>query len=231
MRGRGRRLAALLCGAALALALGGCADTLTGFDAAAYVRGLLDETYQGTWDAVFLSLVDLTEAEAQKAHDEAIDQEYQRFCYQFDLRDDLLDRDTRAEVEELLEEVTAKASYSVGAAVELDDTRYAVEVKVRPMDLFLQVQEDTLDDFAQAFQEDYADVDPAQMSETARERFWTRYENAWARGVVELCRAKLGTMTYREVETILVLVAPDSAGLYGMSDNDFTNLATLILPY
>ena len=36
---------------------------------------------------------------------------------------------------------------------------------------------------------------------------------------------------YGDVESILVLVAPDDAGNYSMGDNDFANLSALILPY
>lgn len=230
--GRGwKRLGALACGAGLIVSLAGCADTVTTFDATGYVKGVLDETYKGTWDAVFLGLVDLTEDEAQKAYDDALEEEYQRFCYQFDLRDEYLNDETRESVQELLKEVCAKASYAVQPAVALDDTRYAVEVSVRPMDLFLQVREDDLEGYAADFQKEYADADLTAMNDKARERFWTRYENDWARGVVELCRGKMGTMAYLEVEPILVLVAPDDQGLYGMGDNDFSNLSALILPY
>ena len=46
-----------------------------------------------------------------------------------------------------------------------------------------------------------------------------------------LCRDRLGLLNYGDVETILVLVAPDDDGLYTMGDNDFSNLSALILPY
>ena len=232
MRGRGlKRLGALACGAALAVGLAGCADTVTTFDATGYVKGVLDETYKGTWDAVFLGLVDLTEDEAQAAYDDALEEEYQRFCYQFDLRDEYLNDETRESVQELLKDVCAKASYAVQTAVALDDTRYAVEVRVRPMDLFLQVREDGLEGCAADFQKEYANTDLTVMNDKAKERFWTRYENDWAQEVVDLCRSKLGTMAYLDVESILVLVGPDDQGLYGMGDNDFGNLSALILPY
>ena len=40
----------------------------------------------------------------------------------------------------------------------LDDTRYAVEVSVRPLDLFVQVREDALEGFQAEFAADYAGV-------------------------------------------------------------------------
>ena len=232
MRGLDTRFAAL--GLACALTAGlltGCTAKMTTFDAATYVQGVLDETYKGTWDAVFLDLVDQTEAEAKQAYADAVDEEYQRFCYQFDLRDSYLTDSTREQVTDFLKELTAKASYSVKGATALDDARYAVEVAVRPMDLFQQVAQDDLKDFTKEFQDGHSTASLDGIDAAGRERFWTSYENAWARGVLKLCRDKLGLLGYGDVETILVLVAPDDAGLYGMGDNDFSNLSALVLPY
>ena len=140
-----RSIPPLALAAALALGLSGCGgDTMTAFDATAYVRGVLDETYKGTWDNAFLDLVDLTDGEAQDAYEAALEQEYQRFAYQFDLEDASLTDETRQAALDLLSQVCAQAQYTVQEAVPLDDARYAVEVSVRPMDLFLQVEEDLL---------------------------------------------------------------------------------------
>ena len=49
--------------------------------------------------------------------------------------------------------------------------------------------------------------------------------------MVRLCRDRLGLTGYLDVVPLLVLVAPDDGGLYGMGDNDFSNLSALILPY
>ena len=233
MRGRVfRRWAALGTALALSLSLAACAgETMTAFDAAAYVQGVLDETYKGTWDNAFLDLVDLTEGEAQDAYEASLEEEYRRFAYQFDLDDGLLTQETRQSVLDLLAEVSAKAQYTVQQGVALDDTRYAVEVSVRPMDLFIQVREDALADFQTEFADRYADVDLERLSAEEGAELETEYENAWATGIVELCRSRLGLLGYGDVESILVLVAPDDDGLYTMGDNDFSNLSALILPY
>ena len=229
MRGRTvRRWAAAGAALVLTLSLAACqGETMTAFDATAYVQGVLDETYKGTWDNAFLDLVDLTDGEAQDAYEASLEEEYRRFAYQFDLDDSLLTEETRQSALDLLAEVSAKAQYTVQQAVALDDTRYAVEVSVRPMDLFIQVREDALADFQTQFAQQYAGVDPDELSEEGL----SEYENAWASGIVELCRSRLGLLNYRDVESILVLVAPDDDGLYTMGDNDFSNLSALILPY
>lgn len=228
-----RRWGAAGAALVLSLSLTACqGETMTAFDTTAYVRGVLDETYKGTWDNAFLDLVDLTDGEAQDAYEASLNEEYKRFAYQFDLNDSLLTDETRQSALDLLAEVSAKAQYTVQQAVALDDTRYAVEVSVRPMDLFIQVREDNaLADFQAQFNEQYADVDLDDLSEEERTTLVTEYENAWANGIVELCRSRLGLVNYREVESILVLVAPDDDGLYTMGDNDFSNLSALILPY
>lgn len=227
-----RRAAALGAALALSLSLAACqGETMTSFDATAYVKGVLDETYKGTWDNAFLDLVDLTDGEAQDAYEASLEEEYRRFAYQFDLNDSLLTDETRQSALDLLSEVSAMAQYTVQAAVALDDTRYAVEVSVRPMDLFLQVRSDALPGFQTEFAARYAETDLGSMTEEERAAFETEYENAWAGGIVELCRDRLGLVNYLDVESILVLVAPDDDGLYTMGDNDFSNLSALILPY
>ena len=125
----------------------------------------------------------------------------------------------------------AQAQYALNPGVALDEKRYAVEVKARSIDLFLQVKADDLDGYTAAFQEKYAQTDPAALNDEAQAAFWSEYENDWAMGIINLCQEKLPLLGYSEVETILVLVAPDSKGNYGMGDNDFANLSTLILPY
>ena len=226
-----RSVPPLALAAALALGLSGCGgETMTRFDAAAYVSSVLDETYKGTWDNAFLDLVDLTEGEAQDAYEAALE-EYRRFAYQFDLNDDALTDETRQAALDLLAQVCAKAQYTVQGATALDETRYAVEVSVRPLDLFVQVREDALDDFREAFAQTYADVDLEGLTAEERAELETEYENQWALGIIGLCEDRLGLAAYRDVERILVLVAPDDEGYYTMGDNDFNNLSTLILPY
>ena len=204
---------------------------MTVFDATAYVKGVLDETYKGTWNNAFLDLVELTDGEAQDAYEASLEQEYRRFAYQFDLDESALTEETRQAVLDLLAEVCAKAQYSVQEAVPLDDTRYAVEVSVRPLDLFLQVREDSLADYQEAFARKYADTDLDALSQDEQEQFRTDCENDWAMGIVSLCRDALGLLNQLDVVPILVLVAPDDDGPYSMGDNDFSNLSALILPY
>ena len=228
-----RRPAALLAALCLCLALTGC-DTgahMTVFDASSYVSGLLDQSFKKTWSNAWLDLVDLTEGAALDAYEAGLDQEYRRFAYQFDLQDASLTDETRQAARDLLAEICAKAQYTVQSAVALDDERYAVEVKVRSIDLFLQVEADDLSDYAAAFQAAHASDRPDALDDADRSAYWTQYENDWALGVVELCRSKLGLLGYGDVESILVLVAPDDAGTYSRGDNDFANLSALILPY
>ena len=227
-----RSIPPLALAAALALGLSGCGgDTMTAFDATAYVRGVLDETYKGTWDNAFLDLVDLTDGEAQDAYEAALEEEYRRFAYQFDLNDAALTDETRQAALDLLAQVCALAQYTVQGATALDDTRYAVEVSVRPLDLFLQVRSDALAGFREEFAQTYAGVDLEGLTEEERAELEAEYENQWALGIIGLCEDRLGLAGYGEVERILVLVAPDDQGYYSMGDNDFNNLSTLILPY
>ena len=211
MRGAARRLPALAAALLLCLGLAGCGgETMTRFDAASYVSGVLDETYKGTWDHAFLDLVDLTEGEAQDAYEAALEEEYRRFAYQFDLNDAALTEETRQAALDLLSQVCALAQYTVQGATLLDEERY---------------------DFQADFAETWSGVDLDRLTPEGRAEAEAQYENDWALGIVELCQDRLGLAGHLDVERILVLVAPDEEGLYAMGDNDFNNLSTLILPY
>ena len=232
MRGAARRLPALAAALLLCVGLAGCGgETMTRFDAASYVSGVLDETYKGTWDHAFLDLVDLTEGEAQDAYEAALEEEYRRFAYQFDLNDAALTEETRQAALDLLSQVCALAQYTVQGATLLDEERYAVEVTVRPLDLFLQVREEDLEDFQADFAETWSGVELDRLTPEGRAEAEAQYENDWALGIVELCQDRLGLAGHLDVERILVLVAPDEEGLYAMGDSDFDHLSTLILPY
>ncbi|MCI2106883.1 MAG: hypothetical protein LKK00_09255 [Intestinimonas sp.] len=202
------------------LSLSGCGDKMTTFDATAYIQGLLDETYKGTWSAGYLALVGLSKTEAVQAYADGLDQEYARFVYQLGLNDALLSDQTRSDAKELLKDICLKAQYTVHDAVPLDDTRYAVDVSVRPIDLFEQVESDDLNDYTDTFLSQYTGV----TDQTAR-------AEAWAQGMISLCRNKLNILGYGDVEHILMLVSPDDSGHYSISDNDFSNLCALVLPY
>lgn len=234
---RPRRIAALAL--AWALLMCGCAagDTLTEFDAQGYVRGVLDHTYRGTWDAVYLDQVDLTKAQAQKVYDDGLEEELDRFCHQFSIRRDYLSQSTQDKLLDFVTDVSKKASYAVKTGVPLDGDRYAVEVVVQPVDVYLQMKEDGVRVLAKKQEEKYADADPYSMSETAQERFWKRYEEEWAQSILDLGEEKLSTASNLKETPILVAVAPldletsSPDRLYTLSDNDFANLTALILPY
>ena len=128
-----RRWGAAGAALVLSLSLTACqGETMTAFDATAYVQGVLDETYKGTWDNAFLDLVDLTDGEAQDAYEASLNEEYQRFAYQFDLNDSLLTEETRQSALDLLAEVSAKAQYTVQQAVALDDRVCRAVCRGRP---------------------------------------------------------------------------------------------------
>lgn len=233
MRSEACRRTALLTALTLCLALmlSACEEKMTVFDATVYVKGVLDEAYLGSAEAKYLSLADITVDDVAQAHSDSLDQEYTRFTYQFGLDNSLLTDETRAEIRALLAELCNKASYAVQPAVALDDTRYAVEVAVRPMDLFLQVRQDELASFTAAFAETYADVAPDELSAEELAQLESERANAWASGILKLCQDKLGLLGYGDVEHLLVLVYPDDDGYYTMSSYDFSNLCALVLPY
>ena len=80
-----KRFAALALALGLTLTLGACKKSgLSTFDAKAYVEGLLKETYLGEFDEGYMTLVGITEEEAQATYENSLDVESNNFYYFYD---------------------------------------------------------------------------------------------------------------------------------------------------
>lgn len=231
-----RLLAAALCFCLLLCA--GCSTTqaqINQYNAALYVRGLLDETYTGAPGGDYLQLMDITAEDAQETFEKNLDMEFsQRLAVRFELDEVFLKSDLKADYLELLKQVYAKASYTVVQAVPLDHGRYCVEVSVTPVTFFQAAYADGYAklraDFEKAHplpdEEKRADMTSAQLRK-ANENF----ESKWAQEVYDYLYARLDAITTGPAVTKLVLVTPGSGGDYTLSATDFQDLDDLILQY
>lgn len=230
-----KKFLAAALGLLLACSLAACGGGggLTAEDAALYVKGLLDETYLGVFDEDYLALVDLTEEEAGETYRQGLEVSYQYLSKNFQFDDAYVTDETRQAAVDLMAEIYSRARYQVGEPVKTGDG-FTLEVTVQPIDLIPRVVEKYMEEYSDAFSQTYAgttreEVDALPADEA--EAFWTKYENDWAMGVVELFRTHLGELDHLEPVSLIVRVEPDEDGYYTLSDTDFANLDYLILAY
>lgn len=232
-----KRLLALA--AALALTLcAGCTDAksqINEYNAALFVRGVLDETYTGAVSGDYAKLTGVTEEDARKSFQKNLEAEFsQRLAVRFELDETFLSSSLKADYLALLETVYAKTSYTVGAATALEKGRYCVELSVTPVTFFQAAYADGCKalraDFEKAHplpdEEKQADMTPAQIRR-AKENF----ESKWAREVYDYLYARLDAITTGAAVTKLVLVTPNSSGQYTLSTSDLQDVDDLILQY
>lgn len=231
-----KRLAALAL--LLALVLAGCSTTqqqINTYNATLYVQGFLDETYTGAPSEGYLKLTEATAEDAKKTFEQNVEAEYrQRLALRFELDTAYVPLDLEEDFLDLLRQVYAKTSYTVRAAVPLDDKRYCVEVAVSPVTFFAAAYQDGFAQLKKDFQkahpepteEDLEDLTPAQAKRRVE-----RYESAWAQEVYDYLYLRKDAITSGASVTKLLLVSPDSQGLYTVSPTDLQDLDDVILQY
>ncbi len=230
-----KRLAAL---ALLLVLLAGCSTTqqqVNTYNATLYAQGFLDETYTGAPPEGYLKLTQGTAEDAQKTFEKNLEAEYrQRLALRFDLDVASVPLDLEEDFLDLLRQVYAKASYTVRAAVPLDDKRYCVEVSVSPVTFFAAAYSDGYAQLKKDFQrlhpeptqEDLEDLTPVQAKKRVE-----RYEAAWAQEVYDYLYLRKDAITSGAAVTKLLLVSPNSQGLYTISQTDLQDLDDVILQY
>ncbi len=232
MRKRVSALALALC----LLFAAGCSTSdaqISRHNAALYVRGALDETYSGEPQEAYLTLTGRTEDQAREAFEKNLEAEYtQRLALRFELEDKYITRQQRQDFLELLDTVYAKTSYTVGAATPLSGGRYCVEVAVNPVTFFAAAYADGYHTLREDFELGHALPDEdADMTPAQRRKAEERYERAWAKEVYDYLYARLDAVTTGAQVTKLLLVAPNSQGLYTISPTDLQDLDDVILQY
>lgn len=216
----------------------GCSSTQTQinqYNAVLYVRGLLDETYTGAPSSDYLRLMDATQEEARETFEKNLDAEFsQRVAVRFQLDETFLKSDVRADYLELLEQVYAKASYTVVQAVALDHGRYCVEVSVTPVTFFQAAYADGYAKLRADFEKTHSLPDEekqADMTAAQIRKATENFERKWAKEVYDYLYARLDAITTGTAVTKLVLVTPDTTRHYTLSPTDLQDIDDLILQY
>lgn len=234
-----RTLAAILT-LGLAVSLSACGGGLSSFDATKYVKGILDENYLGQYDDDFLEMVNATESEAEEIYLSNLEQEANYFASVFEIED--MSGDTLDTTMELYRKIYSMSKFTVDPATKVDDSTFSVKVTVEPIDIFHLVAEELNSDnptspAVKAFHETYLQQDIQSMTQDEYDQFMAKYEadfeNDWTAMVLALVQEKLDDpgVGYLDTQTLMVQVAKDSDGVWGIPDNDFQNLDWLIIDY
>lgn len=233
-----RSLIALCLCAALCVGVAGCSTSqaqISRHNAAVYVRGVLDETYTGAPQEAYLTLMGRTAEQAKEVFAKNLTAEYsQRLTLRFQLEDQYISRSLREDFIALLDSVYARASYTVKSATPLEDGRYCVELSVTPVTFFAAAYADGYKTLREDFEKDHSlpgEEEGQSMGPAQLRRAEERYYGAWAQAVYDYLYARLDNITTGSAVTKLVLVSPDSQGLYTLSTTDLQDVDDLILQY
>ncbi len=210
---------------ALALGLFGCSLLgVTATDAVQLVQGNLDGIYLGKYDASYLKLVDMTQAEGEEAYEAALRTEAEYFIGYYGI-----EYPTEAlygEIIELYRDIYAKADFTVSDAAKIDDKTFGVKVQVRPLDIFELLYENW-DAYSADVFADYTDEQVAAMNEEE----YQAYDALWAQTILSTCRALLPQMGTMEEQSLVVQVEQDSDGFWMIKDSDLSAIDALIIYY
>lgn len=241
---RKRRFAAAVLCAAMALCAG-CSTAgsqMSRHNAVVYVQGVLDETYTGQASDSYLALVDHTAGDAQDAFQSNLEAELsQRLCLRFDLEEQFLSRQLKADFLALLDQVYARASYTVKTATVLDNGRYCVELTVTPVTFFAAAYADGFEALQTEFEtrhtppeepgEDASGGEGEDPTPARQRKERETYETLWAQTVYDYLYARLDAVTTGPAVTKLVLVSADGDGIYTLQESDLQDVDDLILQY
>ena len=127
-----KRFAALALALGLTLTLGACKKSgLSTFDAKAYVEGLLKETYLGEFDEGYMTLVGITEEEAQATYENSLDVESNNFYYFYDI--EYPTEEFHEKMMDLYKRIYAHAKFEVVSAAAQDDGSFSVKLSIEPI--------------------------------------------------------------------------------------------------
>ena len=223
MRKRLGRLCALALG--LMVLLTACAQQSgAGFDAGAYVAGLLNATYLGEFDPDYLEMVGLTEAEAQQEYANGIHTEVGNFytAYNIETSTDELHEG----IEKLYYEIYSHTSLTVTGVESQANGSFLVTVEVEPIDIVRQVHED----FGEV-QEKFWSRYPEEIQNTMTTEEYAAFDAAWAQLVLGLYQDKLPTIGHLPARTVMLRVERDRQGYYSINSEDFLALDELVIAY
>ena len=222
-----KRFAALALALGLTLTLGACKKSgLSTFDAKAYVEGLLKETYLGEFDEGYMTLVGITEEEAQATYENSLDVESNNFYYFYDI--EYPAEEFHEKMMDLYKRIYAHAKFEVVSAAEQDDGSFSVKLSIEPINI-VQLAEARFEDTMQPFYDKYP-ADVQQAMDVGDEKY-VAMDQEYAQMILDLYESVMPEIGNEEAQSLSVQIEKGEDGYYSLTDDDFNRIDSLIINY
>lgn len=220
-----KRFAALALALGLTLTLGACKKSgLSTFDAKAYVEGLLKETYLGEFDEGYMTLVGITEEEAQATYENSLDVESNNFYYFYDI--EYPAEEFHEKMMDLYKRIYAHAKFEVVSAAAQDDGSFSVKLSIEPINI-VQLAEARFEDTMQPFYDKY----PADVQQAMSDAEYEAMDQEYAQMILDLYESVMPEIGNEEAQSLVVQIEMDAEGYYSLNDPDFGRIDELIINY
>ena len=209
---RMKKVALLLAAVLAAAVLGGCGGS---FDASAYVKALMDNSYKGD-STEFVEQKVGTKEQAEQLYEEGIDTEMSAITQSVQLSDEL-----QSEFKDVLKDVFKNVKYTVGEATKKDDS-YEVEVKYQKMNVFAPAMESfnaASEAYVTEMTEKAANGEDTPSEEEINEQVYVMLEDA--------IKEAMGSVTYGDEESTIVHIELKDK-TWTPNEDDLYNLELLL---
>ena len=220
-----KRFAALALALGLTLTLGACKKSgLSTFDAKAYVEGLLKETYLGEFDEGYMTLVGITEEEAQATYENSLDVESNNFYYFYDI--EYPAEEFHEKMMDLYKRIYAHAKFEVVSAAAQDDGSFSVKLSIEPINI-VQLAEAKFEEAMQPFYDKY----PMEVQQAMSDAEYEAMDQEYAQMILDLYESVMPEIGNEEAQSLVVQIEMDAEGYYSLNDPDFGRIDELIINY
>lgn len=220
-----KRFAALALALGLVVTLGACKKSgLSTFDAKAYVEGLLKETYLGEFDEGYMTLVGITEDEAQATYENSLTVEAGNFCYFYDI--EYPTDEFNEKLEDLYGRIYAHAKFEVVSAAAQDDGSFSVKVSIEPINI-VQLAEAKFEETMEPFYTKY----PVELQQTMSDEEYQAMDQEYAQMILDLYESVMPEIGNEEAQSLSVQIEKGEDGYYSLTDDDFNRIDNLIINY
>ncbi len=209
---RMKKVALLLTAVLAAAVLGGCGGS---FDASAYVKALMDNSYKGD-SAEFVEQKVGTKEQAEQLYEEGIDTEMSAITQGVQPSDEL-----QSEFKDVLKDVFKNVKYTVGEATKKDDS-YEVEVKYQKMNVFAPAMESfnaASEAYVTEMTEKAANGEDTPSEEEINEQVYVMLKDA--------IKEAMGSVTYGDEESTIVHIELKDK-TWTPNEDDLYNLELLL---
>ena len=222
-----KRFAALALALGLTLTLGACKKSgLSTFDATAYVEGLLKETYLGEFDEGYMTLVGITEEEAQATYENSLDVESNNFYYFYDI--EYPTEEFHEKMMDLYKRIYAHAKFEVVSAAAQDDGSFSVKLSIEPINI-VQLAEAKFEEAMQPFYDKYP-MEVQQAMDVGDEKY-VAMDQEYAQMILDLYESVMPEIGNEEAQSLSVQIEKGEDGYYSLTDDDFNRIDSLIINY